>query len=207
MDEWKRGFGTHIACYEWAIKTKYFDPSHFQPRGSGIKKRKPSRTMYAGFTEWASDLSQLQDHIPSNASNGSTSPASKRIIPDAREAALDFFGKRAILEERREEQRRREFLKTTFSGSRVRDWTGLGNYWTGVKKIMDRVRERFDGNDNVVNFALEEGEERLKSIVLEIQAELGIWSPSNTEDEKPEEAGKSKHITQLAKHVEALQIQ
>lgn len=167
MEEWKQGFDTQLACYEWAIKNKFFDSSHFRP---GAKKRKPGRTMYFGFIEWAGNLSQSPNNYTRAAG----------AIPDAKETSLDFFDKRAVYEERREEQRHREFLKNVFSGHRVRDWAGLGNNWFGVKKIMDAVRERFGGEHNVRKFALEEGEESLRKVVLEVQAELGIESPSES---------------------------
>lgn len=166
MDEWKQGFKTQLACYEWAIKNKFFDPSYFKP---GTKKRKTGRTMYYGFIEWAGNLSQSR-HDDTNA----------KSIPDAKEASLDFFNKRTVLEQRKQEQEHREFLKTIFSGRRVRDWAGLGNHWLGVKKIMDAVRERFGGENNVKKFTLEEGEESLKKVVLEIQAELDIWPSLET---------------------------
>ncbi|XP_006462523.1 hypothetical protein AGABI2DRAFT_193648 [Agaricus bisporus var. bisporus H97] len=166
MEEWKQGFDTQLACYEWAIKNKFFDSSHFRP---GAKKRKPGRTMYFGFIEWAGNLSQSPNYTRASGD-----------IPDAKEASLDFFNKRAVYEERREEQRHREFLKNVFSGHRVRDWANLGNNWFGVKKIMDAVRERFGGEHNVRKFALEEGEESLRKVVLEVQAELGIESPSES---------------------------
>jgi hypothetical protein len=163
MEEWKQGFKTQLACYEWAIKNNYFDPSYFKP---GTKKRKPGRTMYFGFIEWAGNLSQ--------SPNNDTRPAGAKSIPHAKEASLDFFNKRTVLEERRQEQQHKEFLKSIFSGHRVRDWTGLGNHWFGVKKIMDAVREKFGGENNVKKFVLEEGEESLKKVVLEAQAELEI---------------------------------
>lgn len=160
METWKAGFETNTACYEWAASSKYFNPAQFKAREPlGFKKKKSDRAMYAGFFEWAAgSLSEENGEIPS-----------------AREAAPDFFGKRTELNERRAVERRRELLKQFFSGSCVRDWTGLGNYWLGVKKIMDGVREKFDGEINIAKCLEEEGAERLRGIVLDVQTNLGIF--------------------------------
>lgn len=197
MDEWEKGFETRVACYEWATKTNYFDPSHFRTRGPGIKQRKPERTMYAGFIEWAGD--RTQDHVSTNGTSGKT-----QVVPDAREAALDFFNKRTELEARRTEARRKELLKTWFSGSRIRDWTELGNYWPGVKKIMDGVRAKFGGDENVAKFLDKEGGEELGSVVLEVQAELDIWPLRKVESGEKETNGEAEE--KLASGVKALKV-
>lgn len=166
METWKAGFKTTTACYEWAASSKYFNPAQFKTREPGFKKKKSDRSMYAGFFEWAGSLSQQQN--PATFSGNGE-------VPGAREAALDYFGKRTELNERRAAERRKELLKQFFSGSCVRDWTGLGNYWLGVKKIMDGVRDKFDGEVNIAKCLEEEGAERLRSIVLEVQNKLGIF--------------------------------
>jgi hypothetical protein len=163
MEEWKTGFETNLACYKWAMSTKFFNPSQFRLCGPGIKKRKSDRTMYAGFIEWASTISQ------------GISAAESGEIPDARAAALDFFGKRSEFDERRIVQQRKESLKNIFSGTNIRDWTNLGNHWLGVKMIMDGVREELGGDDNVAEFLNDKGEEQLKCLVLDVQAKLGVW--------------------------------
>ncbi|KXN81778.1 hypothetical protein AN958_03704 [Leucoagaricus sp. SymC.cos] len=167
--EWKAGFKTKIACYEWAVNSKFFNPAHFRTRGPGIRKTKPDRTMYNEFIEWAGTLSQ-------------DSPPTENQPPNAREAALDFFDKRSEFIGRRTAQERKETLKNIFSGTNVRDWTGLGNYWLGVKKIMDGVRERLGGDENIAKFVDEEGEERLRRVALEVQVELGVWPKNKAEE-------------------------
>ncbi len=169
MEVWEDGFKTKTACYEWAASSKYFNPAYFKARESGFKKRKPDRTMYAGFLEWAGSLPQQN---PTSRSDE---------YPNAREDAIDFFNKRMELEERRGEQARRELLKTFFSSSHVREWTGLGDYWPGVKEIMDAVREKFGGEVHLARFLADGGAEKLRSIVLEIQDDLGIFPPPTNE--------------------------
>ena len=171
MNEWKAGFQTNTAAYNWALSSKFVHPSQFRTQGPGIKKTKPDRKMYAGFLEYASIFSR--DSIAGEAT---------QFIPDAREAALDFFKKRSELHERRNSQKRKEVLKGVFSGNNVRDWTNLGNYWLGVKQIMDGVRERLGGDEKIGVLVSEKGEEELRGVVLAVQAELGVWPMSKTEE-------------------------
>lgn len=165
MDEWESGFETTLASYRWAINSKFIEFTHFKFNGAGFKKRKVDRTMYSQFIEWAAsqDIARAYE------------------IPDAREAALDFFNKRFELNQRRSLYRQKQVAKNVFSGTNVRDWTDLGGYWLGVKKIMDRVRERLGGDELISQLISEKGEEKLRSIVLEVQAELGIWPKSKME--------------------------
>lgn len=139
--------------------------------------------MYAGFIEWAGAFSQY-------STLDSETP---REIIDAREAALDFFDKRSELNERKAVYKQKETLINSFSGPNVRDWTDLGNYWLGVKKIMDGVRDRLGGDDNIGKLISEEGEERLKCIVLEVQVELGVWPRSKTATSGEVAAGEEEH--------------
>jgi len=162
MDEWESGFETTLAAYRWAINTKF---SHFKPKGAGFKKKELDRKMYIRFIEWASSQDNARSHCEIN---------------DAREAALDFFNKRSELDQRRIFQQN-QYTKSVFSGINVRNWTDLGGYWFGVKKIMDGVRERLGGDELISKFVAEKGEEQLKSIVLEVQIELGVWPKSKME--------------------------
>lgn len=198
-DEWQSGFETTIAAYKWALSSRFVNLTQFKPHGSGFKKRKPGRMMYAGFIEWAGSLSQE-----------STTIIASSEVPDGREAALDFFKKHSELVDRRTSNKRKDNLKNlknVFSGTTVRDWTDLGNYWLGVKKIMDGVRERLGGDAKVCEFVNEKGEERLREIVLEVQAELGVWPKSRTEImEETTEGATAKADAGLAEDVKKLVI-
>jgi len=67
-------------------------------------------------------------------------------------------------------------LKESFSGSRVRDWTELGEYWKGVKLVMDEVRVRLGGEEGIVDLLDRHGEDELRKVVLQAKADLGIVS-------------------------------
>lgn len=160
MDEWESGFETILAAYRWAANSKFMEFSHFKLKGT--KKKGLDRKIYSGFIEWASSQDNARSHCE---------------IGDAREAAVDFFNKRTELNQRKIFQQN-QYTKSVFSGTNVRDWTDLGGYWLGVKKIMDGVRERLGGDESISKFVAEKGEEELKSIVLEVQIELGVWPNS-----------------------------
>lgn len=161
MDEWESGFETTLAAYRWAINSKFMEFSHFKLESAGFK-RKSNRKMYIQFIEWASSQDNARSHCE---------------IGDAREAALNFFNKRSEFNQRKIFQQN-QYTKSVFSGTNVRDWTDLGGYWLGVKKIMDGVRERLGGDELISKFVAEKGEEKLKSIVLEVQIELDVWPKS-----------------------------
>lgn len=55
-------------------------------------------------------------------------------------------------------------------------WTGLGEYWKGVKMVMDRVRKQLDGDEGVLRVFDEEGEEGVKRVVMRAMEELGLVS-------------------------------
>jgi len=171
MDEWKSGFETTLAAYRWATNSKFIESSHFKLKGAGFKKKEVDRKMYIQFIEWASSQDNARSHGE---------------IGDAREAALDFFNKRSELNQRRVFQQNQD-IKGVFSGINVRNWTDLGGYWLGVKKIMDGVRERLGGDELISKFVAEKGEEKLRSIVLEVQIELGVWPKSKAATTNGEE--------------------
>ncbi len=66
-----------------------------------------------------------------------------------RDEALHYFNKKMEFAAASKLRSDRLRLKQYFSGSRVRDWTGLGGYWVGVKIIMDEIRRQLGGEDGV----------------------------------------------------------
>lgn len=166
MDSWKAGFHTKLEVFEWAGTCHFFDPGRFRSEGSGIKKVKPQRTMYAEFVEWANKQPRSVD-VPTPA-------ARQAEIERIRTEALVYFKKQDDFETVTGERSARSRLKEGFNGSTVRDWCHLGEHWKGVKVVMDGVRRRLHGDEGVLKFLDKEGQEELKKIVLEVQQELKV---------------------------------
>lgn len=160
------GFETKHDIFEWAASIRYFDSSRFQATGPGFTKVKPERTMYAEFVEWV-ESTKPRSH-PYNQL-----PRQEKI-DRIREDALVFFNKKKDFEDLAKSRTDKARLKDVFSGSRVRDWTGLGGYWTGVKAIMDEVRNRMGSEQGILEFLEDHTEDDLKAVVLQVQSDLGI---------------------------------
>jgi len=160
------GFKTKQAIFEWVTTSRLFDLEHFQSEGVGFRKVKPERKMYAEFVEWV----EKQRNTPGDQS--------RKLVEEIRakrqSEALVFFKKReaydALVLERSNRIRRKEI----FSGSTVRDWADMGEYWKGVKLIMDEVRVRLGGEERVLIFLDKNGEQALKDIVLQVKDDLGM---------------------------------
>ncbi|KAF8195582.1 hypothetical protein BJ912DRAFT_957473 [Pholiota molesta] len=91
--------------------------------------------------------------------------AQRTMYSDFVEWALIYFNKKEEYETLAKTRSNRMRLKECFSGHQVRDWTELGEYWKGVKLIMDEVRTRLGGEDG-------NNEESLRQFVLQVQADL-----------------------------------
>jgi hypothetical protein len=163
------GFKTNQQVYEWAASSKYFDPRDFRTQGPGITKVKVERTMYAEFVKWVETRPRTTSlNLPSREER-------QRQI---REEALIFFNKKEEFESLARDRQNRSRLKEVFSGSRIRDWAELGEYWKGVKLIMDEVRARMGGEEAILEFLNKNSEDDLKKIVLQVKDDLGIVSHS-----------------------------
>lgn len=170
MAAWKAGFKTKRDVFEWAGTSKFFVASQFRSEGEGFRKVKPERKMYAEFVEWAMERTAQATTDTIRLSKEEQEERQREI----RDEALVYFGKKEEFDAVNREHSQRVRLKQTFTGSKVRDWTDLGEYWKGVKLIMDAVRLRVGGDEGVLKILDGEGEEGLKRIVLEIKDELGI---------------------------------
>ncbi|KAF8967169.1 hypothetical protein BDZ97DRAFT_1903560 [Flammula alnicola] len=168
------GFNTREEVYKWATSSKYFDPSQFRSAGPGITKVKAERTMYADFVEWV-EMTKSSIQISHGLSR-------EERHGKIREEALLYFNKKQEYENIARARLNRTRLKEAFSGSRVRDWTELGQYWKGVKLIMDEVRERMGGEDGILEFLDKNTEDDLKEIVLQVKADLGIQGVQQQDD-------------------------
>lgn len=172
METWRAGFATKRQIFEWAGTCRLFDPLRFKSEGQGISKVKPERTMYAEFVNWAVQQQKGLD-IPM-VNKTQTQQAREEKKQRVRDEALVHFGKKAEFDENNRVRAARMRLKEDFSGTNVRDWTELGEYWKGVKIIMDAVRMRVGGDEGVLKILEEEGVEGLKKVVLEVKNALGI---------------------------------
>lgn len=165
-DAYQQGFNTNHDIFEWASSTKFFDSTRFRSTGTGIPKVKPVRTMYTEFVEW------ISRRPPRSGLYAELSHAEK--AQRIREDALIFFNKKDEFDALARLRLCRLRLKETFSGIQVRDWTEMGNYWKGVKLIMDEVRERLGGDQGVSDYLEAHSEEGLKAFVIQVQHDLGL---------------------------------
>lgn len=189
MKVFQEGFQTREQIYEWVTSSRFFDANHFRSTGPGISKVKAQRTMYSDFVEWVT-TTKLSGTQFSRVSR-------EDWQAKVRDEALHYFNKKMEFAAASKLRSDRLRLKQYFSGSRVRDWTGLGGYWVGVKIIMDEIRRQLGGEDGVLNYINEYGEERLKLFTVQVRDNLGISGAeqvdgANAPDEKviPHEEGK-----------------
>ena len=125
--------------------------------------------MYHEFIQWATDKVNASGAV---AEKGNSADQRTKREKEVREEALDCFGKRETLEARVRERTKRSESKEVWSGSRVRDWADMGEYWLGVKAIMDGVRERYGGDEGVREIYDREGEEGVKRVVMQVKEEV-----------------------------------
>jgi hypothetical protein len=172
MTTWKAGFKTKREVFEWAGTCRFFDPTKFRLHGEGIRKVKPERKMYAEFVEWAMEKAAV------SPSREDTMQESKEMRQERelkiRDEALVYFKQREAFDALTRERFLRMRVKEVFRGSKVRDWTGLGEHWKGVKIVMDAVRDRIGGEEGVIKILETEGEEGIKKIVLDIKEEVSL---------------------------------
>lgn len=161
-------FGTRQEVFRWIAGSRLFDPTRFRSTGTGFTKVKQERAMYHDFVRWAEELPKAD----LEGAGIELRPRSKR--QDTRSEALDFFNKREAFETRAAEQATRTRLKSVWSGHQVRDWGNMGEHWKGVKLIMDAVRTELGGDAGILQAMDKEGEEFLRSKVIETRDRLGL---------------------------------
>ncbi|KAF4590130.1 hypothetical protein EYR40_009468 [Pleurotus pulmonarius] len=157
-------FGTRQEVFDWIADSRLFDPARFRSTGTGFSKVKQERAMYHDFVRWAEGRSKA------NVKGADTN--SKR--QDVRSEALDFFNKREAFEARAAEQATRTRLRSVWSGHQVRDWANMGEYWKGVKLIMDAIRAELGGDTGILEAVDKEGAEFLRTKVIETRDRLGL---------------------------------
>jgi len=172
MDAWIAGFRTKRDVFKWAGCSPFFNPKKFRTHGEGFTKVKEERKMYKEFVEWASEKAAASPLTKGD----DESKVTEEQWPAFRDRTLVYFNKKEVFEAINGERTRRAHLKQIFNGTRVRDWTELGEHWKGVKLIMDWVREKYGGDDGVLRLYDGEGEQAVKRVVLEAKEQLGLLS-------------------------------
>ncbi|KAE9400430.1 hypothetical protein BT96DRAFT_1097497 [Gymnopus androsaceus JB14] len=154
------GFNTRKEIFDWVAESRFFDPKYFKSSGAGIKKVKPERTMYREFVLFANEQA---------ARPGVTTMDMEEVLrrrEDVRNEALVEFGWRDEVDGHVRLYEARKRLKCVFNGTTVKDWTGLGNNWRGVKIVMDVVRKKHEDEEGILQVLMSEGEVGVKQCVM-----------------------------------------
>lgn len=175
MDRWKQGFATKQEVFEWAGTCRLFRPDRFKTQGPGIMKVKEERKMYFQFTQWAK-----QQGGDVGGERDLSEAEKKRVIDEA----LDYFHKKEEFEALAQARAARVRLKVGFDGKKVNQWCDLGDYWKGVKLVMDGVRKKCGGDEGVLGIIDSEGEDGVKRLVLQVRDELGLMKKEEYEARK-----------------------
>jgi len=157
MAPWRAGFKTRREVFEWARTCRFFDPSKFRSQGEGIRKVKAERKMYAEFVEWV--MERAASATPGEEVVQESKEMRQNRESKLRDEALVHFKQKETFDALAREHFLGRRVKEVFRGSRVRDWTGLGGHWKGVKVVMDAVRKRVGGEEGVLRILEAEGED------------------------------------------------
>ncbi|KAJ7052586.1 hypothetical protein C8F01DRAFT_1170515 [Mycena amicta] len=158
MEHWKAGFSSALEVFEWVGASSFFDPTTFKSEG---KKVKPERKMYAQFAVWAKQQKPKLDGVMSSEA---------RV-----QHALVRFGKKDEYDRILREDTQRAFLKSSFNGNKIREWTGIAvQHWQDLKKVTEEVRTELGGDTGIVALLEQEGETGLRTVVLRAKQKLGI---------------------------------
>lgn len=129
--------------------------------------------MYAEFVEWVEETRQEAEHSTTPIQPTPRLSREERYA-QTRKDALIFFNKKEAFEALAKVRFNKQKLKDVFSGHQVREWAELGEYWKGVKLVMDEVRLRMGGEEGILEFLDNHSEEDLKNIVIQVRNDLGI---------------------------------
>jgi len=165
----ERGFTTAQEVFEWVAGSRFFSPHRLLPATQGIKF-KGERKMYNEFLDY------LRSLIASGESKALLD------VPAIQDEALSLFGKRKEFDDAVREKHLFREAKRVFSGSLVKEWTGL-SYWKDVKTVTDAMRDRvLDGIDAPDRDWREEmiklDDEDRKALALRLKEELNLPKPA-----------------------------
>ena len=133
-DVHERGFTTAQEVFDWVATSRFFNPHRLFPAMKSLKF-KGERKMHNEFLDYLGSLI---------ASEGSKKRFDVHAIQDE---ALALFGKRKEFDDTVREKYLFREAKKVFSGSLIKEWTGL-SFWGDVKTVTDAMRVRvLDGID------------------------------------------------------------
>ena len=127
-DAHERGFTTAQEVFDWVATSRFFNPHRLLPAMKGLKF-KGERKMHNEFLDYLESLIASEER-------------KKRLDVHAiQDEALALFGKRKELDDAVREKYLFREAKKVFSGSLIKEWTGL-SYWGDVKTVTDAMRVR-----------------------------------------------------------------
>ena len=145
--------------FDWVATSRFFNPHRLLPAMKSLKF-KGERKMHNEFLDYLGSLI---------ASEGSKKPLDVHAIQDE---ALALFGKKKEFDDAVREKYLFREAKKVFSGSLIKEWTGL-SYWGDVKTVTDAMRVRvLDGVDDKDKdwreemIKLSDGERKTLALVL-----------------------------------------
>ena len=127
-DTHERGFTTALEVFDWVATSRFFNPDRLLPAIKSLKF-KGERKMHNEFLDY------LGSRIASEESK------ERLDVHAIQDDALALFGKRKELDDAVREKYLFREAKKVFSGSLVKEWTGL-SYWGDVKIVTDAMRIR-----------------------------------------------------------------
>jgi len=157
--DWKTGFDTRRAVFEWVASSRLYDPRRVKdPSNSAREKTLRDREMYQAYLEYSRDLL----HSGSQHSRQTSSHPSEVV-----REAIRFFNKEVEYDTIVSTNRKRIALKKAFCGRLVMEWTGVSGI--GVRDIMHHVRSNLSEDD-----IIQMDQEILRSIAVQAKHDLGI---------------------------------
>jgi hypothetical protein len=163
MDTWKKGFVTQEAAFEWAASSRFFCTRRLEDAQNRSKrKERAKREMYIRFQAWAQEQ-QRDEPEPTWTPETVVAEALIYFNKEAEYGALmkEYTRLASIHEARRR-------VKSMFNGILVAQWTGLCNF--DVKRVMDKVRERMEGEIAMDGMTVEEIRNAVEQAALELAA-------------------------------------
>ncbi|KAJ3547059.1 hypothetical protein NM688_g5440 [Phlebia brevispora] len=136
VEQWTQGFTTQREIFEWVASSPFFDVRKLSSRDSPAPfaklKARDIRPMFQNFLEFARmDSSVLLYSSPRYPGH------------TALDMALEYFGRRALYDFLLRFAEVKKYVKASFTGKQVEQWTGLKGIQ--VRMVMDEVRRKLGG--------------------------------------------------------------
>jgi len=162
-DGHERGFTTAQEVFDWVTTSRFFNPHRLLPAMKSVRFR-GERKMHNEFL----------DYLGSLVASGE--PKERLDVHAIQDEALSLFGKRKEFDDAVREKYLFREAKKVFSGSMVKEWTGL-SYWKDVKIVTDAMRDRVLAGTNDEDGDWREemiklSDEQRKALALKLKEEL-----------------------------------